>query len=70
MWRFALSEANRVFLTKTKSYLRFCGMITNTQQMLRDPDVEPSSEVITKALEESNNAYKKMQANLQATIFI
>ncbi len=45
-------------------------MITNTQQMLRDPDVEPSSEVITKALEESNNAYKKMQANLQATIFI
>lgn len=34
-------------------------MKTNTEQMLRNPDIEPSSDVIAKALGESNNAYIK-----------
>ena len=34
-------------------------MKTNTEQMLRNPDIQPSSDVIAKALEESNNAYIK-----------
>lgn len=34
-------------------------MKTNTEQMLRNPDIQPSSDVIAKALGESNNAYIK-----------
>ena len=34
-------------------------MKTNTEQMLRNPDMEPSSDVIAKALGESNSAYIK-----------
>lgn len=32
-------------------------MKTNTENMLRNPDIQPSSEVIARALGESNNAY-------------
>jgi hypothetical protein len=43
-----------------KSYFGgFCGMKTNVEQMLRNHDIEPSSDVIAKALGESNNAYIK-----------
>jgi len=34
-------------------------MKTTKEQMLRDPDIEPSSDVIAKALGEANNAYIK-----------
>jgi len=34
-------------------------MKINTKQMLRSPDIRPSSDVIAKALGESNNAYVK-----------
>lgn len=34
-------------------------MNTNAEQMLRDPDIQPSSDAIAQALGESNNAYMK-----------
>lgn len=34
-------------------------MKTNAEQVLRNPDIQPSSDVIAKALGESNNAYIK-----------
>ena len=34
-------------------------METNKEQTLRNPDIEPSSEVIAKALGDANNAYIK-----------
>lgn len=34
-------------------------METNKEQLLRNPDIQPSSDVITKALGESNKAYIK-----------
>ncbi len=34
-------------------------MNTNAEQMLRNPDIEPSSDVIAKALGEANDAYVK-----------
>ncbi|MFA5636105.1 MAG: hypothetical protein WCX60_07355 [Anaerovoracaceae bacterium] len=34
-------------------------MKINKEQLLRDPDIEPSSDVVAKALGEANNAYVK-----------
>ena len=39
-------------------------MKTNTEQMLRNPDIQPSSDVIAKVLGELNNAYIKFIGEL------
>ena len=39
-------------------------MKSTSQQLLRNPDIEPSSDVIAKALGESNNAYIKFISEL------
>lgn len=39
-------------------------MKANIEQLLRNPDIQPSSDVIAKALGESNNAYTKFVGEL------
>jgi hypothetical protein len=36
-----------------------CGIETNKEQLLRNPDIEPTSNVIAEALREADNAYIK-----------
>ena len=59
--------AQKVYLLSRKILIFavevFC-MKINKEQLLRNPDIEPSSDVIAKALGESNNAYVKFINNL------
>jgi len=41
-------------------------MKTNKEQLLRNPDIQPTSDVIAKALGEANNAYTKFLSELES----